>query len=254
MSRSPSGRSIRPTTRTPIRTSWCRAPSCSTLPRARCPSTTSPRGGATRRRPAGAIPKARGARCTVASATRSCTSPMRMWRRTPSGRARSCPPRPSGSTRHVVGSMARCIPGATSQCRVAGSWPTRGRVGFPGRTCSPTAMSGRHPSRRSRRTATGSTTWWATCGSGPPIGSRPVIPATPEKPCCVPRNPRVTDPQLSFGAGQPGEHIPRKVIKGGSHLCAPNYCLRYRPAARQAEAVDTSTSHIGFRCVVRHSG
>jgi formylglycine-generating enzyme len=47
------------------------------------------------------------------------------------------------------------------------------------------------------------------------------------------------------------EAIPRKVIKGGSHLCAPNYCLRYRPAARQFEAVDTSTSHIGFRCVKR---
>jgi formylglycine-generating enzyme len=45
--------------------------------------------------------------------------------------------------------------------------------------------------------------------------------------------------------------IPRRVIKGGSHLCAPNYCLRYRPAARQFEAVDTSTTHIGFRCVVR---
>ena len=47
------------------------------------------------------------------------------------------------------------------------------------------------------------------------------------------------------------ERIPRRVIKGGSHLCAPNYCLRYRPAARQFEAVDTSTGHIGFRCVVR---
>jgi sulfatase modifying factor 1 len=34
-------------------------------------------------------------------------------------------------------------------------------------------------------------------------------------------------------------------------LCAPNYCLRYRPAARQGEAVDTSTAHLGFRCVVR---
>ena len=44
---------------------------------------------------------------------------------------------------------------------------------------------------------------------------------------------------------------PRRVIKGGSHLCAPNYCLRYRPAARQAETVDTTTSHIGFRCIVR---
>jgi formylglycine-generating enzyme len=53
------------------------------------------------------------------------------------------------------------------------------------------------------------------------------------------------------GPDQAGEHIPRRVIKGGSHLCAPNYCLRYRPAARQGEAVDTSTSHIGFRCVLR---
>ncbi|HTZ27783.1 MAG TPA: formylglycine-generating enzyme family protein [Streptosporangiaceae bacterium] len=42
-----------------------------------------------------------------------------------------------------------------------------------------------------------------------------------------------------------------KVIKGGSHLCAPNYCLRYRPAARQSESIDTSTCHLGFRCVIR---
>jgi formylglycine-generating enzyme len=42
-----------------------------------------------------------------------------------------------------------------------------------------------------------------------------------------------------------------KVIKGGSHLCAPNYCLRYRPAARQSQTIDTSTSHLGFRCITR---
>jgi len=48
-----------------------------------------------------------------------------------------------------------------------------------------------------------------------------------------------------------GESFPRKVIKGGSHLCAPNYCLRYRPAARQGETVDSTTCHIGFRCVIR---
>jgi formylglycine-generating enzyme len=66
-----------------------------------------------------------------------------------------------------------------------------------------------------------------------------------ERPCCVPRNPQVTAPVLA-------EPIPRRVIKGGSHLCAPSYCLRYRPAARQGEAVDTSTGHIGFRCIVRH--
>jgi formylglycine-generating enzyme required for sulfatase activity len=45
--------------------------------------------------------------------------------------------------------------------------------------------------------------------------------------------------------------IPRKVMKGGSHLCAPNYCRRYRPAARMAQPIDTSTSHLGFRCVTR---
>jgi len=71
------------------------------------------------------------------------------------------------------------------------------------------------------------------------------------RPCCVPRNPRVDSPEGSHAVGQAGAHIPRKVTKGGSHLCAPNYCLRYRPAARQGEAVDTSTTHIGFRCVVR---
>ena len=68
-----------------------------------------------------------------------------------------------------------------------------------------------------------------------------------ESPCCAPRNPRVT----SAENGPPGERFPRKVIKGGSHLCAPNYCLRYRPAARQGETIETSTSHIGFRCIVR---
>jgi formylglycine-generating enzyme len=64
--------------------------------------------------------------------------------------------------------------------------------------------------------------------------------ADPAKPsCCQPKP-----------DGQTVNH----VVKGGSHLCAPNYCLRFRPAARQGEPVDTSTSHIGFRCVVRQSG
>ncbi|HYZ03396.1 MAG TPA: formylglycine-generating enzyme family protein [Candidatus Binatia bacterium] len=75
--------------------------------------------------------------------------------------------------------------------------------------------------------------------------------AAAEPHCCVPRNPRVEAPDQGVAAGTPGETIPRRVIKGGSHLCAPNYCLRYRPAARQGEAVDTSTTHIGFRCVAR---
>jgi len=55
----------------------------------------------------------------------------------------------------------------------------------------------------------------------------------------------------SYDSCQPNIRIPRKVLKGGSHLCAPNYCRRYRPAARHAQPIDTSTSHVGFRCVVR---
>ena len=71
-------------------------------------------------------------------------------------------------------------------------------------------------------------------------------------PCCAPpRNPRNETADASYDFGRPGAHIPRRVIKGGSHLCAPSYCLRYRPAARQPEAIDTSTSHIGFRCILR---
>jgi formylglycine-generating enzyme required for sulfatase activity len=75
-------------------------------------------------------------------------------------------------------------------------------------------------------------TWeWTTSWFSPPSeGMR--------SPCCAP-------------APAPDERFQRHVIKGGSHLCAPNYCLRYRPAARQGEAIDTSTSHIGFRCIVR---
>jgi sulfatase modifying factor 1 len=71
-----------------------------------------------------------------------------------------------------------------------------------------------------------------------------------ERACCAPHDPRVTSADVSHDLGPPGEGIRRRVTKGGSHLCAPNYCLRFRPAARQGEAVDTSTSHIGFRCVV----
>ena len=69
--------------------------------------------------------------------------------------------------------------------------------------------------------------------------------------CCVPANPRGGTKRESLDPANPAIPIPRKVLKGGSHLCAANYCQRYRPAARHAQAVDSSTSHIGFRCVVR---
>jgi sulfatase modifying factor 1 len=71
------------------------------------------------------------------------------------------------------------------------------------------------------------------------------------KPCCIPANPRGGRKDQSYDPCQPQITIPRKVVKGGSHLCAPNYCRRYRPAARHAQPVDTSMSHVGFRCIVR---
>jgi formylglycine-generating enzyme required for sulfatase activity len=71
------------------------------------------------------------------------------------------------------------------------------------------------------------------------------------KACCIPENPRGGREDASYDPCQPQIKIPRKVLKGGSHLCAPNYCRRYRPAALHAEPVDTSTSHVGFRCVIR---
>ncbi len=72
------------------------------------------------------------------------------------------------------------------------------------------------------------------------------------KSCCMGSlNPRVVSPEKSYDECQPQFPIPRRVVKGGSHLCAPNYCFRYRPAARQPQMIDTSMSHIGFRCIVR---
>jgi formylglycine-generating enzyme required for sulfatase activity len=64
-------------------------------------------------------------------------------------------------------------------------------------------------------------------------------------------NPRGAAEETSYDPRLPNIKIPRKVLKGGSHLCAPNYRRRYRPAARHAQPVDSSTSHIGFRCVIR---
>ena len=76
-------------------------------------------------------------------------------------------------------------------------------------------------------------------------------PEDADEPCCVPNGPRGGTEDESYDPAQPQFKIPRKVIKGGSFLCADNYCLRYRPAARRPQMIDTGMSHIGFRCVVR---
>ncbi|MDH4279081.1 MAG: formylglycine-generating enzyme family protein [Acidimicrobiia bacterium] len=76
-------------------------------------------------------------------------------------------------------------------------------------------------------------------------------PAEPDKPCCVPTNPRGPSIDASYDPAQPQFRIPRRVIKGGSFLCADEYCQRYRPAARRPQMIDTGMSHCGFRTVVR---
>jgi formylglycine-generating enzyme required for sulfatase activity len=69
--------------------------------------------------------------------------------------------------------------------------------------------------------------------------------------CCTVRNPRGGERDRSRDPRQPHARVPRRVMKGGSHLCAPNYCRRYRPAARMPQEIDSATSHLGFRCILR---
>jgi len=64
----------------------------------------------------------------------------------------------------------------------------------------------------------------------------------------TPVDPGKRENLLAAASAQAGFAIPRRVLKGGSHLCSPEYCLRFRPAARSPQAEDTGMSHIGFRC------
>ena len=74
---------------------------------------------------------------------------------------------------------------------------------------------------------------------------------TGEASCCGPSDVRGPTAEASMDQSQPDIRIPRKVVKGGSHLCTPQYCYRYRPAARQPQMIDTAMSHIGFRYILR---
>jgi formylglycine-generating enzyme required for sulfatase activity len=76
-------------------------------------------------------------------------------------------------------------------------------------------------------------------------------PQADDNPCCGPSVPRPGTREGSFDPMQPEFAIPRKVVKGGSHLCTPQYCYRYRPSARQPQMIDTAMSHLGFRPILR---
>ena len=196
---------------------------------------------------AGGIPRARAARSTAS---------------TPPGGAR----RLRGRRRvRRLGGQGRCRPRRSGRSRRAGARRrefTWGDEFAPGGSTMANTWQGEFPWQNLRPTATKVPRRWhvpaerlrAVRHGGQHLGvdDRLVRAAHPERraeACCIPANPRVTSVEGSYDPR--AESIPRKVIKGGSHLCAPNYCCRYRPAARQAEAIDTSTSHIGFRCIVR---
>ena len=83
--------------------------------------------------------------------------------------------------------------------------------------------------------------WWSTAAIGEATAGA----------CCGSESAALRQREASIDGQAPGPPTPRKVLKGGSHLCAPSYCRRYRPAARHPHPVDTSTSHIGFRVIRR---
>jgi formylglycine-generating enzyme required for sulfatase activity len=94
----------------------------------------------------------------------------------------------------------------------------------------------------------------AAARSGPATNHGPghAAETLPQGCCATLRNPRgAVNATASIDPGSQHGAIPRKVVKGGSFLCAPSYCRRYRPAARMAQGIDTSTCHLGFRCIVR---
>ena len=112
---------------------------------------------------------------------------------------------------------------------------------FPDRNTRKTAGSAPPRSASSRPTATASTTWPATSGSGAPTGTGPTTIAGAR-----PNNP--PGPPDSFDPAEPGAR--KRVQRGGSFLCSDQYCSRYMPGGRGKGAVDTGSSHVGFRCVL----
>ena len=173
---------------------------------------------------------------TGSTIIRSCMWRSRRARLRASGPARNCRPKPSGNSPRAAGSTAPSSPGAMSSRPAAGTWPIPGRASFRARTSRSdgfertSPVTAFPPNGYGVHDMIGNVWEWTTDWYSPKHE------ADAPKACCIPENPRGGREDSELRPRLPNIKIPRKVIKGGSHLCAPNYCRRYRPAARHAGA------------------
>jgi hypothetical protein len=208
--------------------------SCFARQRDRSICATSATGGAGHPAPSGVTLKDPKATSAAERFIPSHTSRIAMPSHSRSGPESRYPPRPSGSTPRAAGSNGATFTWgdefAPRGRMMANTWQGE----FPWQNLCTDGYEGTSPVERFPPNGYGlydmaGNVWEWTSDS---------FEQTTVRACCAPHDDN-------------RDRFPRKVIKGGSHLCAPNYCLRYRPAARQTESIDTSTCHIGFRCVVR---
>lgn len=124
---------------------------------------------------------------------------------------------------------------------------------FPWQNLAEDGHAGTCPVRSFPPMVMDSTRFAATSGSGRPTGLHrgTLLRVRASQRAVASDTPHDADREKSHDPDQPAVSIPRKVVKGGSFLCAPSYCRRYRPAARHAQMVDTGMIHIGFRCLRR---
>ena len=158
-----------------------------------------------------------------------------------------------GSGPRVASERGPSMPGAASSCRAESAWPIFWNGQFPHENLKahppgPEAVGSYPPNDYGLYDMIGNVWEWTE------DWYLERHPENPAKACCTPRDPVGGTQAASISSRVPAsERKPRKVLKGGSFLCAPNHCSRYRPAARHPEDIDSSTNHIGFRTVVRNT-